>query len=94
MMFLQQTYLSTNFIYVLHFVTSLICELDILRQRTRDVEVKRYCITLLEKFGSFEYTRDTLVQLDRDARDEVERLGGNPHMEAILDELLSWDKQK
>lgn len=68
--------------------------LDILRQRTRDVEVKRYCITLLEKYGSFEYTRDTLIQLDRDARDEVERLGGNPHMEAILDELLSWDRVK
>lgn len=67
--------------------------IHILRQRTRDVEVKRYCITLLEKFGSFEYTRDTLIQLDRDARDEVERLGGNPHMEAILDELLSWDRK-
>lgn len=68
--------------------------IQILRQRTRDVEVKRYCITLLEKFGSFDYTRDTLIQLDRDARDEVQRLGGNPHMEAILDELLSWDRKK
>ncbi|XP_046667342.1 geranylgeranyl pyrophosphate synthase [Homalodisca vitripennis] len=68
--------------------------IQILRQRTRDVEVKRYCITLLDKFGSFSHTRDTLSQLDRDARDEVARLGGNPLMEAILDDLLNWDRPK
>ncbi|XP_067009248.2 terpene synthase-like [Anabrus simplex] len=64
--------------------------MHILRQRTRDVEVKRYCITLLDKFGSFEYTRQTLEQLDKDARAEVEQLGGNPFMEAVMDELLNW----
>uniref|UniRef100_A0A1B6KW37 Geranylgeranyl pyrophosphate synthase n=1 Tax=Graphocephala atropunctata TaxID=36148 RepID=A0A1B6KW37_9HEMI len=68
--------------------------IQILRQRTRDVEVKRYCITLLDKFGSFCHTRDTLSQLDREARDEVARLGGNPLMEAILDDLLNWDRPK
>ncbi|CAH2241849.1 jg16238 [Pararge aegeria aegeria] len=62
----------------------------ILRQRTRDVEVKRYCISLLEKFGSFQYTRERLQQLDDEARAEVKRLGGNPHLEELLDELLSW----
>lgn len=67
---------------------------DILRQRTRDVEVKRYFITLLDKYGSFTYTRETLLQLDRDARAEIQKLGGNPHMEAILDDLLNWDIQK
>lgn len=56
--------------------------------------MKRYCITLLDKFGSFSHTRDTLSQLNRDARDEVARLGGNPAMEAILDELLNWDRPK
>ncbi|XP_039749417.1 geranylgeranyl pyrophosphate synthase isoform X1 [Pararge aegeria] len=64
--------------------------LHILRQRTRDVEVKRYCISLLEKFGSFQYTRERLQQLDDEARAEVKRLGGNPHLEELLDELLSW----
>ena len=63
---------------------------DILRQRTRDVEVKKYCITLLDKFGSFEYTRETLNQLDHDAREEIDSLGGNRLLEAILDELLTW----
>ncbi|KAL0832547.1 hypothetical protein ABMA28_000755 [Loxostege sticticalis] len=64
--------------------------LHILRQRTRDVEVKRYCISLLERLGSFAYTRDTLTQLDAQARAEVAALGGNPYLEALLDDLLSW----
>lgn len=45
--------------------------LDILRQRTHDVEVKKYCITLLEKLGSFRYTRNVLESLDEEARAEV-----------------------
>jgi geranylgeranyl diphosphate synthase type 3 len=63
---------------------------DILRQRTRDVEVKRYCVTLLEKLGSFKYTRETLDTLDKEARNEVAQLGPNPIMEKLLEELLSW----
>ena len=47
-------------------------------------------MTLLEKFGSFAYTREILGDLDRQAREEIERLGGNPHLVTVLDELLSW----
>ncbi|XP_061397743.1 terpene synthase [Musca vetustissima] len=64
--------------------------LHILRQRTHDVEVKKYCITLLEKLGSFRYTRNVLESLDEEARAEVKRLGGNPYMDKLLDKLLSW----
>ncbi|XP_069695704.1 terpene synthase isoform X2 [Periplaneta americana] len=64
--------------------------MHILRQRTHDVEVKKYCITLLEKFGSFNYTRHTLEELDAEARTEVSKLGGNPLLEAVLDDLLNW----
>ncbi|XP_028033153.1 geranylgeranyl pyrophosphate synthase [Bombyx mandarina] len=67
--------------------------LHILRQRTRDVEVKRYCITLLEKLGSFRYTRGILNDLDARAREEVARLGGNPQLEALLDDLLTWRQE-
>jgi geranylgeranyl diphosphate synthase type 3 len=56
------------------------------------VEVKKYCITLLEKFGSFSHTRHTLEELDAEARVEVARLGGNPLLEAVLDELLTWKR--
>ncbi|KAK9506238.1 hypothetical protein O3M35_008209 [Rhynocoris fuscipes] len=63
--------------------------LNILRQRTRDIEVKKYCISLLEKFGSFAYTRDVLAALDCEARKEIASLGSNPLFEAILDEVFA-----
>ncbi|XP_063226841.1 terpene synthase isoform X2 [Bacillus rossius redtenbacheri] len=64
--------------------------INILRQRTRDVDLKKYCISLLERFGSFAYTRDTLQELDAEAREEIARLGGNPLLVEILDSLLNW----
>ncbi|KAK1118956.1 Geranylgeranyl pyrophosphate synthase, variant 2 [Melipona bicolor] len=64
--------------------------MNILRQRTKDIEVKRYCVNLLEKFGSFAYTRTVLEELDKKARNEVQRLGGNPLLVRLLDELINW----
>ena len=64
----------------------------ILQQRTRDVELKKYCLTLLEKFGSLKYTRHTLEELDAEVRAEVAKLGGNPLLEEFLDELLDWKR--
>ncbi|CAG0902434.1 unnamed protein product [Cyprideis torosa] len=61
--------------------------LSILRQRTRDKEVKKYCVNLLEQFGSFAYTRKKLAELDKLASQEVERLGGNAYLTALLGEL-------
>jgi len=49
----------------------MVISTDILRQRTHDIEVKKYCITLLEKLGSFQYTRKVLESLDAEARSEV-----------------------
>ncbi|XP_050453529.1 terpene synthase-like [Cataglyphis hispanica] len=64
---------------------------NILKQRTASIEVKRYCVELLEKFGSFKYTRNVLEKLEMKARDEIERLGGNPYLIKILDELKNLD---
>lgn len=64
---------------------------NILRQRTSDIEVKRYCVKLLEKFGSFQYTRNILLDIDKEVRAEVAKLGDNPLMISLIDELLSWD---
>nr|CAH7764462.1 unnamed protein product [Callosobruchus chinensis] len=61
--------------------------IHILQQRTREHEVKKYCVSLLEKYGSFEYTRQTLNQLQKEAKDEVEKLGGNPYMEDFINSL-------
>jgi geranylgeranyl diphosphate synthase type 3 len=64
----------------------------ILRQRTEDVELKKYCVTLLETFGSLKYTRHTLEKLDAEMRAEIAKHGGNPMLEDVLDELLSWKR--
>jgi hypothetical protein len=64
----------------------------ILRQRTGDVELKKYCCTLLENFGSLSYTRRTLEELDAELRAEIAKLGGNPLLEDVLDELFNWKR--
>ncbi|XP_032511354.1 terpene synthase-like [Danaus plexippus] len=68
--------------------------LHILRKRTSDIKLKKYCLSLLEKAGSLQYTRDRLVELDREARAEMTRLGYNPLMEKVLDGLNSWKDDK
>jgi len=62
----------------------------ILRQRTQKVDLKKYCVKLLEKFGSLSYTKHILEELDDEARIEVAKLGGNPMLEDILDKMLDW----
>jgi geranylgeranyl diphosphate synthase type 3 len=64
----------------------------ILQQRTQNVELKKYCVKLLEEFGSLRYTRQTLDELDAELRTEVAKHGGNPLLDDILDELLEWKK--
>jgi geranylgeranyl diphosphate synthase type 3 len=42
------------------------------------VELRNYCLILLEE------------ELDAEARAEVAKLGGNPMLEDVLNELLEW----
>jgi geranylgeranyl diphosphate synthase type 3 len=62
----------------------------ILRQRTEDVELKKYFLTLLENFGSLRYTRHTLEKIDAEIRAEIAKLGGNPILEDVMDQMLNW----
>ena len=61
----------------------------ILKQKTNDEDLKRYCVSLLEKIGSFAYTRKKLEELEKEVRDEIRSLGGNPLLEALLAEHAS-----
>jgi geranylgeranyl diphosphate synthase type 3 len=56
--------------------------------------LNKYCVTLLEKFGSLSYTRNILEELNAEARAEVAKHGGNPLLEDFLDGLMSWKKDK
>jgi geranylgeranyl diphosphate synthase type 3 len=47
---------------------------------------------LLEKFGSLRYTRRTLEEPDGELRAEIAKLGSNPMLEDVLDEMLDWKR--
>ena len=38
--------------------------LDIVRQRTSDVDVKKYCVQRMTQLGAFEYTKKVLIELE------------------------------
>jgi len=61
--------------------------LSILRQRTEDLDVKKYCVEQMERLGSFEYTRTVLVELEGRVVQEIAALGENPFLSALVVEL-------
>ncbi|CAG2105550.1 unnamed protein product [Medioppia subpectinata] len=61
--------------------------MNILRQRTKNVELKKYAVQKLDSFGSFDYTLKTLEEIGAKTRLELESLGGNPHLSQLLDYL-------
>ncbi|KAH9396538.1 Geranylgeranyl pyrophosphate synthase [Tyrophagus putrescentiae] len=61
--------------------------INIIKQRTQNVELKRYAVNRLEAFGSFEYTMTTMNDLSDKAIKEVELLGGNPYLNQLLEYL-------
>ncbi|KAJ8360036.1 hypothetical protein SKAU_G00165610 [Synaphobranchus kaupii] len=67
---------------------------NILRQRTENVDIKRYCLDYLEKVGSFAYTRKTLRDLEVQAYALIRDLGGNPELEALIEQLSHMYKEE
>ncbi|KAG8971299.1 geranylgeranyl pyrophosphate synthetase, partial [Tulasnella sp. 427] len=66
--------------------------LNVLSKRPSTPTMKRYAVNYMrDHTQSFEYSRKVLDKLDKQARAEVERLGGNPKLEAILDALQVKD---
>lgn len=64
--------------------------LEILKQRTEDVELKKRCVKLLEEAGSFAYTRGILKKLYQEAKIELAKLGPNQDMDLLLNELAKY----
>lgn len=61
--------------------------LNILRQRSESVELKQFALQLLEKTNTFDYCRRFLKDMEKQARDEIAALGGNPKLEKIMSML-------
>ena len=62
----------------------------ILKQKTQDLEMKKYCVELLEASGSFEYSKMTMSELDERITKEIQKLGGNSRMMYLMDKLGNW----
>ncbi|KAJ3195442.1 Geranylgeranyl pyrophosphate synthase [Irineochytrium annulatum] len=63
---------------------------DIIRQRTKDIDVKKYAIKLMQQTKTFEYTVTRLKELERESRTEIADLGGNPLLEKVIDFLGAY----
>ena len=65
--------------------------INILKQKTKDDEVKRYAVTYMERMGSFEYTRGVLKELEAQAVGLVENVdagrGEGDAIRKILEKL-------
>lgn len=61
--------------------------LNILKQRTKSVELKKHAVEFLKETGTVERTRAKLEALVAEIREEVAKLGGNPALERIVDAL-------
>lgn len=65
--------------------------INILKQKTRDEEVKRYAMKFMESTGSFEYTRNTIRELKAKARGLIDELdqgkGTGEAVRSILDKM-------
>ncbi|CAE6445993.1 hypothetical protein BN14_11002 [Rhizoctonia solani AG-1 IB] len=62
--------------------------LNVLQKRPATPTLKKHVISYMEdKTGTFEYTREVLKKLDRQTREEVARLGGNPKLEKFIESM-------
>jgi len=61
---------------------------DVLQKRPTTPTTKRYAISYMRNVTeSFKYTRAVLATLDKQVRAEVQRLGGNAKLDALLEQL-------
>jgi geranylgeranyl diphosphate synthase type 3 len=58
-----------------------------LKQRSRDVDLKKLALGILVKTDSFRYCCNYLRKLERSIRKEITSLGGNKQLETIIDAI-------
>ena len=67
---------------------------NILHQRTENIDIKKYCVHYLENVGSFEYIRNILKELESKAYKQVDELGGNSELVALVKHLSKMLKEE
>jgi len=66
--------------------------LKILKQKTEDVDIKKYALSIMEKTGSFEYTTRIVADYKNKVLQCIQELGGNKYLEGIVEKLSKADK--
>ncbi|TMW68105.1 hypothetical protein Poli38472_007777 [Pythium oligandrum] len=61
--------------------------INILKQRTKNVELKKYAVEYMKETGAFEKTRAKIETLMQTILEEIQRLGGNAKLEQIVNTL-------
>ncbi len=61
--------------------------LSILKQRTEDVDLKKYAQRLMKEAGSLKYTRDKCIELKATILSQIEVLGGNAPLQKLIEML-------
>eukprot|EP01103_Thecamoeba_quadrilineata_P001628 TRINITY_DN11472_c0_g1_i1.p1 TRINITY_DN11472_c0_g1~~TRINITY_DN11472_c0_g1_i1.p1 ORF type:complete len:305 (-),score=27.61 TRINITY_DN11472_c0_g1_i1:22-936(-) len=61
--------------------------LNVLKQRTEDVEIKKFVVNYLRRAGSFEYTANRMGEIEKKLQLIVAELGGNSLLEQIIGDL-------
>ncbi|CAG2108720.1 unnamed protein product [Medioppia subpectinata] len=64
--------------------------INILRQRTKNIELKKFAVNKLEELGSIDYTYEALRHFKREIMNDLQVIGGNPYIDQIL-AFLSFD---
>ncbi len=61
--------------------------MSILKQRTENVELKKYAQGLMREAGSLKYTRDKAIELKNTILLQIDELGGNPPLAKLINAL-------
>jgi geranylgeranyl diphosphate synthase type 3 len=61
--------------------------MSILKQRTEDVDVKKYAQMLMRETGSLQYTRDKCLSLKNEILQQIQNLGGNKPLCNLMQSL-------
>jgi len=63
--------------------------INILKQRTEDVDVKKYAVNYMDETNSLEYTRERLITLKKEVLQHIADLGGHQILEGLVHKLDS-----
>eukprot|EP01114_Cavostelium_apophysatum_P019453 TRINITY_DN627_c0_g1_i1.p1 TRINITY_DN627_c0_g1~~TRINITY_DN627_c0_g1_i1.p1 ORF type:complete len:347 (-),score=65.76 TRINITY_DN627_c0_g1_i1:54-965(-) len=62
--------------------------LKILKQKTESVELKKYALSIMDKSGSFDYTKKVVIEYAEKVNEAILQLGGNRELEMIVQHLM------